>query len=74
MKRILIQLISDESNQPSSKRIVGIMSSIVLCSGFFLSNPPAEYLVDAIALLSFGCLGLASLDKWTQRRSGNSKE
>jgi hypothetical protein len=29
---------------------------------------PAQYLVDAVALLAFGCLGLSSVDKFTQTK------
>jgi hypothetical protein len=29
---------------------------------------PAPYLVDAVALLAFGCLGLSSVDKFTNTK------
>jgi hypothetical protein len=35
---------------------------------------PAEYLVDAVALLAFGCLGLASIDKFTARKHKKKDE
>ena len=35
---------------------------------------PAEYLVDSVALLAFGCLGLASFDKFTDRRGRKKKD
>ena len=35
---------------------------------------PAEYLVDAVAMLAFGCLGLASFDKFTDRRAKKKKD
>jgi hypothetical protein len=35
---------------------------------------PADILVEAVAMLSFGCLGLASVDKiWGGRTGGNQK-
>jgi hypothetical protein len=32
---------------------------------------PADSLVDAVAMLSFGCLGLASVDKVFGKKSNN---
>jgi hypothetical protein len=59
---------------PSSKRLVGIICSMVLCLSLYKGcvqegSAPPEYLVDAVALLAFGCLGLASIDKFTAVRS-----
>lgn len=62
-------LFKDERDSPSSKRFVGIMCAIALCITMYRNSfsavevAPAPYLVDAVALLAFGCLGLASVDK-----------
>jgi hypothetical protein len=53
----------DENGNPSSKRIVGIMCSIFLCLSMYFDKAPSNYLVDAVALLAFGGLGLTSIDK-----------
>jgi len=70
---------NDEKGNPSSKRIVGLGCSVALCITMYHNSfssvdvAPARYLVDAVALLAFGTLGLASIDKFTARR-GKKKE
>jgi hypothetical protein len=71
---------NDEKGNPSSKRIVGMGCAVALCLTMYhnsfsdVSVAPAEYLVDSVALLAFGCLGLASFDKFTARRSNKKEE
>lgn len=63
-------LFKDESGTPSSKRLVGILCAITLCITMYHNSfstvdiAPAEYLVDAVALLAFSTLGLSSVDKF----------
>ena len=63
-------LFKDEKGSPSSKRFVGIMCAIALCTTMYHNSfstvdvAPAPYLVQAVALLAFGCLGLSSADKF----------
>ena len=63
-------LFKDENGSPSSKRFVGIMCAIALCATMYHNSfstvdvAPAPYLVQAVALLAFGCLGLSSADKF----------
>lgn len=56
-------------NEPSSKRLVGIVGSFTL---FFtliantftdVCNPPSDVLVNSVALLSFGALGITGVEK-----------
>jgi hypothetical protein len=62
-------IFKDETGSPSSKRVVGIIAGVTLCITMYHNSfttvdiAPAQYLVDAVALLAFGCLGLASVDK-----------
>jgi len=69
-------LFKDETGSPSSKRFVGILCALTLCvtmyhNSFSTSDiAPASSLVDAVALLAFGCLGLSSLDKFTAAKKG----
>ena len=62
-------LFRDESGSPSSKRFVGIMCAIALCATMYHNSfstvdvAPAPYLVQAVALLAFGCLGLTTAEK-----------
>jgi uncharacterized membrane protein (DUF4010 family) len=67
-------LFTDEHGVVSSKRFVGIMCSVMLCVTMYANSfqkddvAPAPYLVDAVALLAFGCLGLSSVDKFTNTK------
>ena len=72
-------IFKDESGSPSSKRLVGIIAGIILCITMYHNSfttvdiAPAEYLVDAVALLAFGCLGLASVDKIFGKKIGSEE-
>ena len=62
------RMLKDHNNEPSSKRFVGVLSALILLyclvyNTWFPKNAPAEYLVDSVALLSFGCLGLTATEK-----------
>jgi len=72
-------LFNDENGKPSSKRFIGIVAGIILCVTMYhnsfsdVSVAPADSLVNAVAALAFGCLGLASADKiWG--KNGKSEE
>lgn len=56
-----------ENGQASSKRLVGVVCSGFLCwtmyENSFNHTEPSEPLVQAVALLAFGCLGLTSVEK-----------
>lgn len=76
-------LFKDEKGNPSSKRFVGIMASLSLCVTMYHNSfstvdvAPSPVLVNAVALLAFGCLGLSSVDKFTATKSkvtGATKE
>jgi hypothetical protein len=68
------KLFKDEKGNPSSKRFVGIMCSVMLCVTMYHNSfstvdiAPAPYLVDAVALLAFSSLGLSSIDKYTKSK------
>lgn len=73
-------IFNDEKGNPSSKRIVGMGCAVALCLTMYHNSfstvdvAPAEYLVDAVAFLAFGCLGLASFDKFTDRRGRKKRD
>ena len=80
MKKFFSELFQDETNSFSSKRFIGILAGLTLCVTLFANSfydeniKPADTLVEAVALLSFGCLGLASVDKiWAKRPVNNDK-
>ena len=71
MKKFLIWFsgfVSDDG-QPSSKRIVGVVCSFFLCWALYLNTikgkefSPSPILVQSVAALAFGCLGLTSAEK-----------
>ena len=77
MKKLITwisKFLSDEKGNASSKRLVGIVSALTLCVTLYHNSfssediAPSVPLVDAVALLSFGCLGLSSIDKFTGRK------
>jgi hypothetical protein len=76
----LSEIVSDENNRLSSKRIVGLMASTFLCITLYQNSfseeniAPSTPLVESVAALSFGCLGLASLDKYTKRKLSKETE
>jgi hypothetical protein len=69
MKKFFSQLFQDEKNNYSSKRFVGIITSLSICMALIANTfshesiKPSPELVNAAAALAFGALGLASIDK-----------
>lgn len=69
MKRFFTEIFQDEKGGFSSKRFVGILSALTLCVTMYHNQfteshiAPADSLVNAVAALAFGALGLASADK-----------
>jgi hypothetical protein len=76
-KNFIKSMLSDESGNVSSKRFVGIVAGISLCITMYVNSyshgdiKPSDSLVNAVAMLSFGCLGLASVDKVFGKKSNN---
>ncbi len=72
-------LFKDEKGVPSSKRLVGILCAATLCITMYHNSfstvdiAPAQYLVDAVALLAFATLGLSSVDKFTAAKKDINK-
>jgi len=72
MKKIInwiCGLLKDEKGTPSSKRFIGILAGVSLCVTLYANQftdehvAPSPTLVNAVAALAFGALGLASIDK-----------
>ena len=74
------ELVSDENGRLSSKRLVGIMCAIFLCVTLYENSfseehiAPSVPLVETVGALAFGCLGLASIDKYTKRKLDNKED
>jgi hypothetical protein len=66
-----------EGSEPSSKRFVGIIGAITLFGTLFansfshLEQAPSESLVNAVALLSFGALGITGAERIFGKKSNN---
>ena len=67
----LHNLASDENGSPSSKRVIGILAGLSLIFVLIYSSLQKndivlnDTIINAVALLAFGCLGLSSVDKFT---------
>jgi hypothetical protein len=76
----LTGLLKDEKGTPSSKRFVGIIAGVSLCVTLFANQftdehiAPSAVLVNAVAALAFGALGLASVDKIWGKKEENKEE
>ena len=68
-----------EGSEPSSKRFVGIIGAITLFGTLFansfshLEQAPSESLVNAVALLSFGALGITGAERIFSKKSNNQE-
>jgi hypothetical protein len=74
MKKFFIEIFTDESGVYSSKRFVGILCSLTLVTSLIINAfvarefDKSSSLVNSIALLAFGSLGLTSIDKWSKKK------
>lgn len=69
IKKWLFGVFEDTAGRPSSKRIVGVACGACLCICLFLEKAPDQHIIDAVALLAFGCLGLSSIDKISETKT-----
>ena len=73
-------MLKDEKGTPSSKRFVGIIAGLSLCVTLILNQfstvdiAPSPVLINAVAALAFGALGLASVDKIWGKRDHNEQD
>lgn len=72
-KSWIIGLFKDEKGSPSSKRFIGIIAGLTLCASLlinlFTSYPVDHTIVNAVAAICIGGLGLSSLDKYTKKKN-----
>jgi hypothetical protein len=74
-------LFSDEHGVISMKRLCGLLCTLALTVTLYQNSfseqhiAPSRELVDAVALLAFGCLGLSSVDKiWGKKTKDTSSD
>jgi hypothetical protein len=69
MKTFFKQIFQDEKGNFSSNRFVGILCGVTLCVTLFANSfshgeiKPSDILVEAVAALAFGALGLGAANK-----------
>jgi hypothetical protein len=74
------RLFMDSQGNASSKRFVGILCGVSLCITVYVNSyshgdiRPSDTLVNAVAMLAFGCLGLTSTEKIFGKKSEEKKE
>ena len=67
-------LFKDEKGSVSMKRLCGLVCTITLCATLYVNSfteshfAPSTPLVDAVALLAFGCLSLTSAEKIMKKK------
>jgi hypothetical protein len=73
-------LFKDEKGVVSMKRLCGLVCTLTLCATLYANSfteahfAPSTPLVDAVALLAFGCLSLTSAEKIMKKKEGESAE
>ncbi len=81
MKKIinwLSGLLKDEKGTPSSKRFIGILAGLTLCTALMINlytdMPVEPTLVNSVAAICIGGLGLASADKIFGKKKEDKSE
>jgi hypothetical protein len=63
------QFFTEDNGRLSMKRLCGLLCVITLCATMYHNSfseehiAPSTILVESVALLAFGCLGLTSVEK-----------
>jgi hypothetical protein len=71
----MTQFFKDENGNLSMKRLCGLLCVIALCVTMYHNSfseehvAPSAILVESVALLAFGCLGLTSAEKIFKKKN-----
>lgn len=77
---LIAGLFKDEKGSVSMKRLCGLVCTLTLCATLYANSfthehfAPSVPLVDAVALLAFGCLSLTSAEKIMKKPGSNTEE
>jgi hypothetical protein len=72
------QFFTEDNGRLSMKRLCGLLCVIALCVTMYhnsfseLSKAPSPILVESVALLAFGCLGLTTAEKIFKKNSNEA--
>tara|TARA_R110000868_G_scaffold336580_1_gene597501 strand:- start:153 stop:389 length:237 start_codon:yes stop_codon:yes gene_type:complete len=75
MKEFFKSMLQDERGATSSKRVCGIICTLILCLTLFANQftdehtKPSDTLVECVSALAFGCLGLSTIDKFSLKKT-----
>lgn len=79
MLKFFSQIFQDERGNYSSNRFIGILCGVTLCITLFINTfsdgsiKPSDTLVEAVAMLAFGALGLGAANKiFGNRKKGEN--
>jgi hypothetical protein len=70
----MTEFFKDENGNLSMKRLCGLLCVIALCVTMYHNSfseehtAPSTILVESVALLAFGCLGLTSAEKILKKK------
>ena len=76
----MTQFFKDENGNLSMKRLCGLLCVIALCVTMYHNSfseehtAPSTILVESVALLAFGCLGLTSAEKIFKKKDSLKKK
>jgi len=80
MKNFFKQMMEGHNGGVSSKRFIGLLCSISLIVSLFISlfscgkYQAPEFLIQTIGLLTFGCLGLTSVDFFSTKKKDDKNQ
>jgi hypothetical protein len=80
MKNFIKQILADETGSISSKRVCGLICTIMLCATLFANQftpehiKPSDTLVECVTALAFGCLGLTTIDKFSLKSKSTDEK
>ena len=72
MRSFINEVLTDEENNFSSKRIAGLICIVALVFSLIVNTfasehfKPAEYIINALAIVALGSLALTSIDKYSK--------
>jgi len=74
MRTFINELLTDEENNFSSKRVAGLICILALVFSLIINTfgsaqfKPEEYIINALALVALGALTLTSIDKYNKSK------